>query len=304
MADGSRHSLFIAPETTYGVTPTNPTFTTVRNTGTTLGLAKTSNQSAEIRSDRQIAGFRHGTKQIGGDINIELSHGSFDGILEAVTMGAWASNVLKAGTTRRSFSALRKFDDLLPADEPFHLYSGVEFNTFSLTVNPDSITTGTFGVLGKDLSTNSTAPSGSTFPAVGTTEVMDSFSGAVTEGGATIGVITEITLNLENGLTPRYAVGSNLTLKPSSAKSNVTGQVTVFFENSTLLNKFIDETSSSLSFTLQDTNSKTITITLPNIKYTGGQPDVAGEGPVTLPMPFQALYDTTQQTNIKIQRSA
>ena len=98
-------------------------------------------------------------------------------------------------------------------------------------------------------------------------------------------------------------IGSDETLLPSSAKSNVTGQVTAYFENSILMDKFINETASSLSFELQDPAGNGYTFLLPNIKYTGGQPDVSGEGPITLAMPFQALYDSTVGTNIKITRS-
>lgn len=206
-------------------------------------------------------------------------------------MESWNSNVLTVGTTRRSFSMLRQFAGIASADKPFHLFKGVELNTLALTITPDAIVTGTFGAIGQGLATAATAPTGATFPAVGTTEVMDAFSGSNTEGGATIALVTEITLNLENGLEPRFVVGSDETLKPSSAKSNVTGQITAYFENSRLLDKFIDETASSLTFQIQDPSANSYTFTLPNIKYTGGQPDVSGEGTITLSMPFQALCD-------------
>ncbi len=78
--------------------------------------------------------------------------------------------------------------------------------------------------------------------------------------------------------------------------------MTAYFENSRLLDKFITETASSLTFQVQDPSANSYTFTLPNIKYTGGQPDVSGEGPITLAMPFQALYDATAQTNLKIER--
>ena len=49
-------------------------------------------------------------------------------------------------------------------------------------------------------------------------------------------------------------------------------------------------------------------ITSYNVCYTkllrnGGQPDVQGEGPITLSMPFQALLDSTTNTNIIIERT-
>jgi len=92
MADGSRHSLYSVQEVTRGVTPQDPVLDTIRITGTTLGLSKDSLQSEEIRSDRQIADFRLGANQVAGDINFELSYGSFDQFLSAALMAnGWLS---------------------------------------------------------------------------------------------------------------------------------------------------------------------------------------------------------------------
>ena len=79
--------------------------------------------------------------------------------------------------------------------------------------------------------------------------------------------------------------------------------MSVFFQSKALLDKFINETSSSLVFVLTDPAGNTYDFTLPNIKYTGGQPDVSGDGEVTLAMPFVALYDSTEGSNLTIERN-
>ena len=103
-------------------------------------------------------------------------------------------------------------------------------------------------------------------------------------------------------MAARFVVGSKTSIKPSIARSNLTGQITAYFEDSRLLDKFINETTSSLVFTMPDGDGNSYEITIPRLKYTGGQPDVAGEGPITLSMPFQALLDPTQGTQILIER--
>lgn len=302
MADGSRHSLRMVAETTYGVTPSNPVFEYVRHTGTTLGLSKEGLQSEELRDDRQISDFRHGARQVGGDITFELSYGSFDPILEALLGGTWTNDVLKAGTIRRSFTLERFFGDILPADKPYHRFTGVEFNTLQLQVNANEMITGTIGVVGKDMLTDSAAIPGATYGAVSTTSPLDSFTGTLNEAGTPIAVITEIQLNLDNGLDPRFVVGSKTTLRPAIGRSNVSGTITAYFENSLLLDKFINEVESSILFNLPDGAGNNLKFTLPRIKYNGGQPDVQGEGPITLSMPFQALLDPVTGTNIIIER--
>jgi len=110
-------------------------------------------------------------------------------------------------------------------------------------------------------------------------------------------------MTLENGINPLFVVGSDVTEEPSIGKSRVTGTLGVFFQSKTLLEKFINETASALIFTLVDPVGNEYNFTLPNIKYTGGQPDVSGEGEVTISMPFTALYDSTEGSNLTIERN-
>jgi hypothetical protein len=389
MSDASRHALYYVKETTYGTTPNTPTMKRLRHTSATLGTTKSTNVSEELSPDRQIKDFRHGTKQVGGDVGFELSYGTFDDMLEAVTLGTWTpkgtiaddtlsvddsddsfldsgllfiingfqvgdivtvtgfttpanngtfkitvltagrmtvtkvddspadlvdeaagdavditatTEVLKVGVARRSFTFMRHFSDIQSADKPFHLFKGVELNMLSLSVQPGAIITGTFGVLGREPALATTAPAGSTLELPTTSKVYDSFTGSLKENGATIGIVTEISLSLENGLEPRFVVFSDLTLEPSIGRSNCTGQITVYFENATMLEKFLNETASSLEFSLVDEDGNTLKFTLPNIKYTGGQPDVSNQGSITLAMPFQAIYDAGEATQLKVER--
>lgn len=388
MADGSRHSLYAVEEVTAGTTPNNPALDLVRITGTTLGLNKDSLQSEEIRSDRQMADFRLGANQVAGDINFELSYGSFDQFLEAVLMSSdWAApadtgvttidatatgfsrasgsfltdgfrvgmlvvssgfvgsgfngksvvtavnaltmnttpvsgthgveagggdeqviaaEAITGGTKRRAFTFIRHFADILTADKPYHIFRGVEMNNVQFTIASNSMITGTLSVMGRSMGVaeDLTGLGTPTYNAASTTSPLDSFTGTLQEGGTTIAVITEITLNLQNGLEPRFVVGSKNSINPSVGRSNLTGQITAYFENSALLDKFINETDSDIVFSLPDADGNLQRYTIPRIKYTGGQPDVSGEGPVTLAMPFQALLDTTEGSNIRIERAA
>lgn len=300
MGDASRHSLYSIAEVTYGVTPATPSFAHVRSTGCTLALTKQGQQSEELHSHRQITDFRHGVKQTGGDVSLELSYGTFDAWLEALLGGAWTANVLKCGVARRSFSIMRDFSDL--TDARYHLFTGQEPNSLSLSVTPEGMVAGSFGFVGQNLAIASSAPASSTFGNPSTTRVFDAFSGSIQEGGAGIAIVTAIDLSFENNIQPRFVVGSDLTIRPSIGRINVTGTATVYFETAALINKFINETISSIGFTLTDPVGNDYEILIPRISYTGGQPDVAGEGPITLAMPIQAMYDTSTATTLQITR--
>jgi hypothetical protein len=307
-AVGSRHSAAYIAESTYGTTPSTPTFDNIRHTSASLGLSKTTLESGELRDDRQIAHLRHGNKSVAGDIGFELSYTTFDDFLEAALGGTWATDTpsagidqLQAGTTRRSFTIERKFANI--ATPEWHRYTGAEINSFSLSVAPDAMVTGTFNFMAQDFSIGTAAIAGSSYNAATTTDPFDSFSGTITEGGSAIANVTSVELTLENGLSPLFTVGSALTDRPTIGKSRVTGTMTTYFQSKALLDKFINETASSLVFVLQDPAGNTYDFTLPNIKYTGGQPDVSGEGEITIALPFTALYDSTEGSNITIERN-
>ena len=300
IATGSRHNMAYVVESTFGTTPSTPVFTPIRHTGTTIGLSKDSIESEELREDRQIANYRHGNKSVSGDINFELSYGSFDDILEAVLCGTWNTDVLKAGTTRRSYTIERHHQDI----GKYLRSTGCNFNTMSLSVAPNSMVTGSFGVICKGFNVASVAVTGATYNKESVTAPFDSFSGSITEGGSSIAVVTSLELNIENGMEALYVIGSSDTLQPSIGKSMVNGSITAYFEDSTLIDKFINETSSSLSFTLTDAAGNDYLFELPNVKYNSGNPEVGGAGAVTVSLDFVALYDSGDASQIVITRTA
>lgn len=300
IASGSRHSMGFVAESAFGVTPATPVFKNLRHTGTSLALTKEAIQSAELRSDRQISDYRGGNRSVAGDISAELSFGTFDDLIEAALCGSWSADVLKAGVERRSFTIERHFADIGER----HRYTGCEINTLALSVAPNAVVTATFGILGSDYSIGTSPLTGATYEPATTTSPFDSFTGTIKEGGQDIAVVTSLELSLENGMEAMFVVGSNKTLEPSIGRSNLTGTLTAYFESKALLEKFINEDDSSLEFSLVDLDGNSYVFTLPRIRYTGGQPDVSGEGAITLSMPFQALLDPVSGTNIEIERIA
>ena len=298
IATGSRHNLSYVVEATFGTTPSSPGFTPIRHTGTTLGLSKDAVESEELREDRQVAHFRHGNKSVTGDINFELSYGGLDALLEATLCGAWATNVLKAGTTRRSYTVERHHQDI----GKYLRSTGCQFNTMSLSVAPNSMVTGSFGIIGSGFTTSGSALGSSSYSAESTTAPFDSFSGSIKEGGSASAIITALELNIDNGMEALYVVGSADTLLPSIGKSSVTGSVTAYFENTTLLDKFVAETTSSIEFTLTDAAGNDYIVLLPKVKYNSGNPEVSGPGAITVTLDFVALYNSSDASQIKITR--
>jgi hypothetical protein len=267
-----------------------------------LAITKDAIESEKLRGDRQVEDFRHGNKSVSGDISCELEYEAFEDMLEAALCGTWTTDVLKAGTTRRSFTFERKFGDL--ATPEYHRYTGCEVNSMALSVSPNAMVGLTFSVIGKDLTTNTTQVASSTYSADAGNSPFDSFTGSINEGGSSIATVTALEMTLENGIEPLFSVGSQTTNRPAIGKSRVTGTLTTYFESKALYEKFLNETSSNIALTLTDLAGNDYLIELGNVKYNSGQPDVSGEGAITIAMEFVGLYDSSDASNIVITRTA
>lgn len=289
-ATGARHGLSYVPEVTFGTTPGTPSMKNYRQTGNTLGLQKDGTVSAELRSDRMIPFYRHGRRRVAGNVNVELSYGAFDTVFEHVMFSTWATDVLKIGTTAKFMTLERRFLDIAQ----YQVLTGCMHNSMAISIPTEGIPTATFGIVGRDLAAASSTLGAPTD--VAANEPFDSFSGTISEGGSPIATITALEINLDNGLAPARVVGSALTPQYFFGRAAVTGTLSAYFDSAALLNKFINETPSDLELSLEDPAGNSLTITVPNIKYTGGTADVSSEGGITTSMPWQALLSPSDAT--------
>lgn len=207
---------------------------------------------------------------------------------------------LKNGTTRRSFSMQRYFSDI----GDYVVLTGMSVDTLGLEIGVDTMVTGTLSFVGKDISTGTSAISGSTTSAETTTEGFDTYTGTIYENGATGACATTLSLNLTNTLERIFCVFDDTSKEPSRGKFRATGTLTAYFEDLTYYDKFLNETESSISFTLTDPAGNDYWVYLPSLKYNAGNPDVSEEGSVTLGLDFQAVRDTTAGCTMMIQRQA
>jgi hypothetical protein len=282
---------------------------TVAATGETFTDSNSNLPIFVVGENVSISGFTEAGNN--GTFEVAASTASVLTVVEDVTVDEAAvtdqfvtivSTVLKADTGRRFFTVERQFTNI--ATPEWHGFKGCEANTLALEVAPDAIVTANFGFIGQaQEAIREAIISGATYEDNYTTEPMDSFSGIVTEGGGASAVVTSISLNIDNGISQNYVVGSVDTIQPSRGKINVSGSMTVFYESKALLEKFQNETESALVFTLV-MNSQTYEFNLPRIVYTGGKPDVPDDQAISLTMPLQAIYDSTEASNIVITRTA
>ncbi|MDP2322571.1 MAG: phage tail tube protein [Gammaproteobacteria bacterium] len=301
-ATGAQTSLAVIAETVWGTTPATPELTSFPVTGFNIRDSKDVYESKDIRSDRQITDVRHGFRSPLLDLDFEVKHNNFDWLLSGALFGpiTWPANVLKGGTTRNSFTIEAKYGDVTQ----FMRATGFMVKTLGVKVGTDGIVTGKAGLIGKAFTLAATTVDNSgAYTASTAKSSMSAFQAALTEGGSAIASVTSLDFNIDNGLDPAKVVGLAYAANIFDGRQKVTGTLNAFFEDAVLYNKFLNETASALVLTLTDPAAATLTITLPNIKYTAGDSAVDGESGIVLNLPFTALYDATEATSIKIVRS-
>jgi hypothetical protein len=95
-ASGIFKQLRIAAESTYGVAPvdTDVNAYVLRRVTCDVSPNIATFKSAEIRPDRQLVTFRHGTQQVRGTLRGELSPSSYKDIFASLLAGAWTDGAV------------------------------------------------------------------------------------------------------------------------------------------------------------------------------------------------------------------
>lgn len=96
---GANTAHFYIPEVTAGVTPANPAWYPLRNTGGVPALTRDALVSNELDGSRETSSIRTGNKQITGEFAIELSAQSQDELLAGAMTSSWVAGQTVSGLT-------------------------------------------------------------------------------------------------------------------------------------------------------------------------------------------------------------
>ena len=305
-AQGSRSSLAYIAETAFGTTPATPTLAKLPINSHSLDLTKDRVEGNEIQADRMPRVDRHGNVQAGGSIECDLRKADFDGLIESVMMSTWdsspsgAPDLIKVGTTQKFFTMEDSAQDI----SQFRLFSGLSASSMNVSVAPNQMISTTFDMVGKTMTQAATTGSTGGAPtAASANQPFDSYSGTISDGGSSIAIVTSIDFSVTNSFAPTFVVGSSAAQSLEFGRAVVEGTMTVYYEDAALINKFINETESAIIINVNDPSSASqYTFTFPRVKYNGASVPLQNPQSRLITLPFVALYDTTLNTNLMINR--
>lgn len=177
------------------------------------------------------------------------------------------------------------------------LFTECRIGGFTLNLPASGMATMEVPVMGRDMETleASNAPFFTSPAAETTTGVFAAVNGLLRLNGATIGVVTGLSIQMNLNPSADPVVGQDIVPEIFLGRANVTGQVTADLQDFDLVNNFVDEDEIDILCYLTTSNASAadaVSIYLPRVKFTNADVATSGEGAQTVTLPFQALKYT------------
>lgn len=206
------------------------------------------------------------------------------------------------GTTDESLTIEREYTDT--ASTEIERFAGMSISGMSVNVPVEGATTIGFSFVGKNSSSES---SNAGTPAAASTNVFIDATGnckPIIEGSGEFAA-TSFSFTIENNLRARQEIGKLGAQSVGSGKFVVTGTLTGVFENSTLVDKFLNQTLSQLALPITDDDGNSLCFYFPSVRYTAASRVAPQENQdVIAELSWQAFMDSTQNITMRYGRHA
>lgn len=210
-------------------------------------------------------------------------------------------SMLRNGVARHSYTVEKEYTDIAK----FLVYTGMMVNNLKISVAPAAKITGSLSLIGVGHDTAGVTFGTGAHTAATTNSIMNGTRHVsnLLENGAVLGAgiyATNIEFTVNNNLSGDNAIGSLNPVDISEGACDVTGTATYYFSNTALYDKYLNDTSSSISFAVTDGAGNTYVISFPNINYTAAP--ISGDTSIALAMTFQAIKDATLGFTMQIDK--
>lgn len=220
----------------------------------------------------------------------------------AAGAGSFNGQVCKNGVTERSFTIERGHADV----EEFFLFTGMVVNEFTLAFEAEELVTGSYTFVGKSTSVDQ-APHGAAYIEPPTFPYMSAGFNVknVQIDGMPIAacLLQSVEININNNVEPKSAVGAFEACDVSEGEFETSGEISLYFNDSSFYSKFVNSESFSLSFQLVDNEGNYYLFTLPKCKLSADTVNVEGKNTDVMDAAeYYAIYDETEGCTIRIDR--
>ena len=210
---------------------------------------------------------------------------------------------LRNGVVAKSFTLEKEYVDKIE----FLFFKGMRVGQMTLNLAAQEIMNGTFtflgGTSGRDVTTIGTGgPTAA--PTKDVLNAVSNLSRLLENGVPLTGIfIQSLTTTLNNNLRGQPAIGVLGNAAIGAGRVNVTGNITVYFEDGALYDKYIAGTATSILWALEDSAGNGYSIYMPEVKFQTGQILAGGiDQDVVASFDYQAIMDPTLGWTIQLDR--
>jgi len=306
-ADGSTVRLADVSEVTIGTIPATPAFQVMRYRTASVRIAKQTDISDEVRPDRNVPDIADVGRSVSGNIETRFSYGTYDAWLERLMASTWSADVLVNGASHKTGALEMTYPH--GGTTSYIRYRGCRWNTLDLNLRSRQAVQATWGIMGIDSPTPTTAIiAGATYAAPTTSE---DFNAGLNVANLAISSTTlvatpkvqALTLRINNGIYQVDVVGKYEPEGHGLGRFEVSGTATILFESLAAYTAILNHEDIAISFDLVDRAGNKYTFAIPKVKFMDGGPSAPGNGqPVILEVPFQAKLDTGIGGSISVTR--
>lgn len=191
------------------------------------------------------------------------------------------------------------------------VFSGMRVNTINLEARPRAIipiTLSFIGTKGDILDDIPAGIEGATYLPPSTDTVINATSNVaqLREGGVPIkggNCVTNLTIQINNNFREDLCVGHTEAAQVGAGVFQVTGTMSTYFGDKTMVEKVIKNTESSLLAVFKDFQNQVVLWDMPRLKYTSGSPGVPGKNTsTTAELGYQAIRHPELDYTLRISK--
>lgn len=291
MSSGVKIRLYACEEAVLGTTPANPVWYTVRRVTDSLTENVTTEDSSEVVDSRFRQGAVVTEAEVTGQLEFELSLGTFDLFLNVLAFNNWAANALSfGGGVRKSLTLVKVFEDI----GQVFIYRGIQVNTGEMTIQTTGKITGNFGLVGSSFTRQQVNPvtnpiPASTRPLVSMPNVEKLLiNGQSIQGKA---CLQTLTINFSNNLEAIRCIGSGKYTPEFYLEKMMDIGVNANFMFSATSASWIDAIKTrdvfTLTFDITDTKGSKYSFNFPQLEVKeANHPDGGGDDIITIDINF------------------
>lgn len=292
---GANVRLYQQTETVYG-TPPSGNWRAMPFLSANLGAEQPfiDNDVIGIGNNRDAGAPFRDTLNVSGRVEVPIDYANFGHwlllLLGPPTTTGTSPNFVHTFASGAAALPSKSIEIAYPDVPNFDVCAGVRADTLDIDFSPSGPATATIGLLGQGSTRSATSSAGT--PVAHAYTAFQRPQGTITRNGLPLAQVTSARMTFQNGMDVVRTIRPDLRAEgvdPGIARA--TGQMTVRFENTTLLNQAANGTSAEFEMGFVASADRRLLFTLHEVYLSVARTPVEGPGGVEATFDFRAAYN-------------